>query len=45
MWMKKMLKDIRFEFEEPVIIYYDNKSTISMPKNLVLHYKTKEHIY
>ena len=41
MWIKKMPKDIRIEFEEPVIIYYDNTSTMSMSKNLVLHSKTK----
>ena len=41
MWMKKMLKDIRIEIEEIVIIYYDNTSIVSISKNLVLHSKTK----
>ena len=41
MWMKLMLKDIRIEFEELVIIYCDNTSTVSMFKNLVLHSRTK----
>lgn len=29
-WMKQMLKDIRIEFTEPVIIHCDNTSTITM---------------
>ena len=41
MRMKQMMKDIIIEFEEPVIIYYDNTSIVSMSKNLVLHSKTK----
>ena len=41
-WMKHMLKDIGISFEELVIIYYDNTSTISMSKNHVLHTKTKQ---
>ena len=40
MWMKQMLKDIRIEFAEPIIIYCDNTSIVSMFKNLVLHSKT-----
>ena len=36
-----MLKDMIIEFEEPVIIYCDNTSTVSMSKNLVLHSKKK----
>ena len=39
--MKQMLKDIRIEFTKPVIIYYDNTSTVSMSKNLVLYFKIK----
>ena len=35
-----MLKDIGIRFEEPVIIYYDNKSTVSMSKNPILYSKT-----
>ena len=41
MWMKQMLKDIRIEFEEPIIIYCDNTSIVSMSKNPILHSKTK----
>ena len=40
-WMKKMLKEIRIDFLELVIIYYDNTSTVGMFKNLILHSKTK----
>ena len=36
-----MLKDIGITFEELVIIYYDNTSTVSMSKNPVLYSKTK----
>lgn len=36
-----MLKDIRIDFTQLVIIYYDNTSTVTMSKNIVLHSKTK----
>ena len=36
-----MLKDIGITFEELVIIYCDNTSTVSMSKNPILHSKTK----
>ena len=39
-WMKQMLKDIRIEFNEPIVIHCDNTSTVNMSKNLVLHSKT-----
>ena len=39
--MKQMLKDIRIEYNEPIVIHCDNTSTINMCKNLVLHSKTK----
>ena len=38
-WMKKMLKDIGIKFIEPIIIYYDNTSILSMSKNMILHSK------
>ena len=41
MWMKQVLKDIRIDFEEPIIIYCNNTSTINMSKNPILHSKTK----
>ena len=40
-WMKQMLKDIRIEFGEPIVIHCDNTSTMNMSKNLMLHSKTK----
>ena len=36
-----MLKDIRTYLIEPIIIYYDKKSILSMSKDLVLHSKKK----
>ena len=36
-----MLKDIRIEINEPNFIHCDNKSTVNMSKNLVLHCKTE----
>ena len=36
-----MLKDIRIKFREPIIIYFDNTSIVSMYKNPILHSKTK----
>ena len=39
--MKQMMNDIGIIFKKPVIIYYDNTSTVNMYKNFVLHSKTK----
>ena len=36
-----MLKDIGITFEEPIIIYCDNTSTLSMSKNPILNFKSK----
>jgi hypothetical protein len=41
LWMKQMLKDFGITFEEPVVIHYDNTSTINMSKNPIMHSKTK----
>ena len=41
MWMNHMLKDIRIEIKEPIIIYCDNISIVNMSKNLFLHSKFK----
>ena len=41
MWMKQVLKDIGIKFTEPIIIYCDNTSVVSMSKNPILHSKTK----
>ena len=36
-----MLKDLRIEISELVVIHCDNTSIVNMSKNLVLHSKTK----
>ena len=41
-WMKQMLKDIRIEVNEPIVIHCDNISTMNMSKNPMLHSKTKK---
>lgn len=41
LWMKKMLKGIKVNYSEPVVIYCDNSTAIDMSKNLVFHFKTK----
>jgi len=39
--MKKALKYIQVEYNEPIPIFFDNTSTINISKNLVMHSKTK----
>jgi bifunctional DNase/RNase len=39
--MKQTLTDIQVEYDEPIPIYFDNTSTISISKNLVMHSKRK----
>jgi hypothetical protein len=39
--MKQTLKDIQVEYDEPIPIYCDNTSAISISKNPVMHSKTK----
>jgi hypothetical protein len=39
--MKQTLANIQVEYDEPIPIYFDNTSTISISKNLVMHSKTK----
>ena len=39
--MKKSLKEVQVEYNQPIPIYYDNTSAIKISKNLVLHSKTK----
>ena len=38
-----MLKDIRIELSEPIVIHCDNTSIVNISKNPVLHPKT-EHV-
>jgi hypothetical protein len=39
--MKQNLKDIQVEYDDPIIIYCDNTSAISISKNPMMHSKTK----
>ena len=40
-WMRQNLQDIKIVFEEPITIYYDNTSAISLSKNMVQHSRAK----
>jgi hypothetical protein len=39
--MKETLKDIQFEYDQPILIFCDYTSVISVLKNLVMHSKMK----
>jgi hypothetical protein len=39
--MKQTLTDIQDEYDEPIPIYFDNTSAISISKNLMMHSKMK----
>jgi hypothetical protein len=39
--MKQTLTDIQFEYDDPVPIYCDNTSAISISKNQLMHSKMK----
>jgi hypothetical protein len=41
LWMKQTLTDIQVKYNEPIPIYCDNTSTISISKNPMIHSKTK----
>ena len=41
MWFKHLLKGMKEEITDPVILYCDNKSAINISKNPVMHAKTK----
>lgn len=41
LWMKEALKDVNIETKQPITIFCDNTSAISLSKNLVMHSKTK----
>ena len=41
LWMKQNLTDIQVEYDEPIPIYCDNTSAISISKDPVMHSKTK----
>ncbi|XP_059076553.1 secreted RxLR effector protein 161-like [Cryptomeria japonica] len=40
-WMRRMLKELRYEEESAKKIYYDNNSAIALSKNLVFHKRSK----
>jgi hypothetical protein len=40
LWMKQTLTDIQVEYDEPIPIYCDNTSAISISNNPVMHSKT-----
>ena len=40
-WIKQLLKRMKEEIIEPMILYCDNTSAINISKNLVMHTKTK----
>ena len=41
LWMKQSLKEVQVEYNQPIPIYCDNTSAISISKNPVLHSTTK----
>jgi len=41
LWMKEALKDVNIENKQPITIFCDNTSAISLSKNLVMQPKTK----
>ncbi|KAE8735933.1 Calcium-dependent lipid-binding family protein isoform 3 [Hibiscus syriacus] len=41
LWLKIILEDLKIKWEEPMKLYYDNKSTINIAHNPVQHDNTK----
>eukprot|EP00253_Pinus_taeda_P014802 PITA_14802 len=41
LWKKQTLQDLQVKFDEPIPIFCDNTSAISISKNLVMHSKMK----
>ena len=41
LWMKEALKDVNIETKQPITIFCENTSAISLSKNLVMHSRTK----
>jgi hypothetical protein len=39
--MKQTLKDMQIDYDEPISIFCDNTSAISISNNIVMHSKTK----
>ncbi|XP_076881687.1 secreted RxLR effector protein 161-like [Bidens hawaiensis] len=40
-WLRRILDDLKFIQKNATIIYYDNKSTICLSKNLIMHSRSK----
>ena len=40
-WMRRVLKDLSQNHQEPTIIFFDNNSAITLSKNHVFHKRTK----
>jgi hypothetical protein len=40
LWMKQTLTDVQVEYDDPIPIYCDNTSSISISKNPLMHSKT-----
>ena len=41
LWMKQTLQDLQVQFSEPIPIFCDNTSAISISKDPIMHSKTK----
>ena len=41
LWMKQTLKDIKIEYDHPILILCDNANAINISKNLIMHTKMK----
>lgn len=41
LWLKILLEDLRMIIDEHMCLYCDNKATINLANNLVLHDRTK----
>ena len=41
LWIRRVMKELKIEFEEPMRLYCDNKSTINIAHNPVHHDRTK----
>ena len=41
LWIRGILQDLKINYEEPIKIFYDNKSAISITHDLVYHDRIK----
>ena len=40
-WLKRILEDLDVPFKDPILLYYDNMSSINLARNTVFHTQTK----